>query len=45
MGTRFSQAFKIQAVEKVLNRVEGTSVEEIAGSLGVGYSNTTKVGC
>jgi len=34
----FSNSFKIQAVEKALNRSEGTPLKEIALSLGVGYS-------
>lgn len=42
MGIRFTQSYKIQAVEKVLGRAEGTSVGEIAESLGVGYSTLQK---
>ena len=42
MRARFTQSFKIQAVEKVLNRSTGTSVESIAKSLGVGYSTLQK---
>jgi len=38
MSQKFTQAFKIQAVEKALIRTEGVSVSEIAESLGVGYS-------
>lgn len=38
MRARFTQSFKLQAVEKVLNRPEGTSIKEIAESLGVGHS-------
>jgi transposase-like protein len=42
MSQKFTQAFKIQAVEKALSRAEGISVFEIAKSLGVGYSTLQK---
>ncbi len=42
MSQKFTQAFKIQAVEKALSRGEGISVLEIAESLGVGYSTLQK---
>lgn len=42
MRARFTQSFKIQAVEKVLSRTEETSIEEVAKSLGVGYSTIQK---
>ncbi len=42
MRARFTQSFKIQAVEKVLNRSTDTSVESIAKLLGVGYSTLQK---
>lgn len=38
MTPRFSQSFKIHAVEKALRRSDGTSLVEVADSLGVGYS-------
>jgi len=42
MSIRFTQAYKIQAVEKALNRTESTNLAEIAASLGVGYSTLQK---
>ena len=42
MRARFTQSFKIQAVEKVLSRSEETSIEDVAKSLGVGYSTLQK---
>ena len=42
MNQKFTQAFKIQAVEKALSRAEGISLIEIAESLGVGYSTLQK---
>jgi len=38
----FSNSFKIQAVEKALNRSNGTTLKEIALSLGVGCSTLDK---
>lgn len=42
MGIRQTQSFKIQAVEKALSRDPQTSLQEIADSLGVGYSTLGK---
>lgn len=42
MRSRFTQSFKIQAVEKALSRAEGTSLVETANTLGVGYSTLQK---
>ena len=42
MRARFTQSFKIQAVEKVLGRGDGTSVREVAETLGVGHSTLQK---
>ena len=42
MRTRFTQSFKIQAVEKALKRTEETNLSEIAETLGVGYSTLGK---
>ena len=42
MRARFTQSFKIQAVEKALGRTEGTSLQAIAEALGVGYSTLEK---
>ena len=42
MRTRFTQAYKIQAVEKALTRSESTNLAEMAESLGVGYSTLQK---
>ncbi len=38
MSVKYSQSFKTQAVEKALNRPEGTGIKQIAESMGVGYS-------
>ena len=38
MKAKYTQSFKIQAVEKALNRSEETGLSEIAENLGVGYS-------
>lgn len=38
MRTKFTQSFKIQAVEKALSRSDGVSLKQVAESLGVGYS-------
>jgi transposase-like protein len=40
--SRYTQSFKIQAVEKALSRTEGTNLKEIAQALGVGYSTLEK---
>ena len=42
MSKKFTNSFKIQAVEKVLLRDKSTNVREIADSLGVGYSTIQK---
>jgi len=42
MGIRHTQSYKIQAVEKALSRSPETSLQEIADSLGVGYSTLGK---
>lgn len=42
MRARFTQSFKIQAVEKALNRTDQTSLLEIAESLGIGNSTLNK---
>jgi transposase-like protein len=39
MSPKFSQSFKKQAVEKVLNRQDNTTLKEVADSLGVGLSS------
>jgi len=42
MRAKFNQSFKIQAVEKSLNRDKNTTLTEIANSLGVGSSTLGK---
>jgi len=42
MRARFTQSFKIQAVEKALNRSDDTNLLEIAKILGVGHSTLSK---
>ncbi len=42
MRARFTQSFKIQAVEKALSRSERTSLQEVAKMLGVGHSTLSK---
>jgi len=42
MRARFTQSFKIQAVEKALSRSEHTSLLEVAKTLGVGHSTLSK---
>jgi transposase len=42
MSSKFTQSFKIQAVEKVLTRNEGESIEGTAKALGVGFSTLQK---
>lgn len=42
MRARFNKSFKIQAVEKALNRSNSTSLKEVADSLGVGGSTLQK---
>ena len=42
MRAKFNQSFKIQAVEKALNRPANTSLGDMAAGLGVGYSTLQK---
>ena len=42
MKRNFTQSFKIQAVEKALNRGSTTNLKEVAASLGVGFSTLNK---
>lgn len=42
MSTKFSQSFKLQAVEKALKKAPETNMKEMATSLGVGYSTLQK---
>lgn len=42
MGILFSQSFKIQAVEKALNRKNDIKLKDVAESLGVGHSTLQK---
>jgi transposase-like protein len=42
MRAKFTQSFKVQAVEKVLCRAEGVRIEDIADTLGVGFSTLQK---
>ncbi len=42
MRSRFTQSFKIQAVEKALSRAEQVSLLEVAEALGVGLSTLSK---
>jgi transposase-like protein len=42
MNVKFTEAFKIQSVQKALNRTESCSLQEVANSLGVGLSSLTK---
>jgi transposase-like protein len=42
MKKRFSQSFKIQAVEKALNRSDETTLQEVASVLGIGNSTLSK---
>ncbi len=42
MRARFTPSFKIQAVGKALRCPEGTSVREVAATLGVGYSTLNR---
>ena len=38
MSRRFTQEFKVQAVEKALSQCDDARLEDIARDLGVGYS-------
>ena len=42
MKRKFTTSFKIQAVEKALNRNENSTLTEIANSLGIGSSTLNK---
>lgn len=42
MTKRFTESFKLQAVEKALTRTEGTTLEEITERLGIGRSTLTR---
>jgi len=42
MRARFTQSFKIQAVEKALERANGVTVKDTADDLGVGHSTLGK---
>ena len=42
MRSIFTQSFKIQAVEKVLERANGVTINDIADNLGVGHSTLGK---
>ena len=37
MRTRFTQLFKIQTVEKVLERANDVTIKDLADNLGVGH--------
>lgn len=39
---KFNHTFKIQAVEKALNRSADDRLEDVAGELGVGFSTLQK---
>lgn len=38
MSVKFTEAFKIQAVQKALNRSADSNIKDVADSLGVGFS-------
>jgi len=42
MRARFTQSFKVQAVEKALSRSDDTNLLEVAKMLGVGHSTLSK---
>ena len=42
MKRNFTQSFKIQAVEKALNRNSSTSLKDVSVSLGIGFSTLNK---
>lgn len=42
MQTRYTESFKIQAVEKVLHRSETTSIHEVANDLNISRSSLNK---
>jgi transposase-like protein len=42
MSNSFTDSFKIQAIEKALNRQEGISIKDVAENLGIGHSTLQK---
>ena len=42
MSNKFTDSFKIQAVEKALNRSKDVDVRDVSESLGVGFSTLQK---
>ncbi len=42
MRARFTQSFKIQAVEKAFGRANDVTLNNMADELGVGYSTLSK---
>ncbi len=42
MNRKYSQTFKIQAVEKVLLRADNVTIKEVANSLGVDVSSLNR---
>lgn len=42
MSVKFTEAFKIQAVQKALNRPDNSNIKDVADSLGVGLSTLTR---
>ena len=42
MSKLFTHSFKIQAIEKALNRQEGMSIKDVAENLGIGHSTLQK---
>jgi transposase-like protein len=42
MSVKFTQSFKVQAVEKALNRSNVTSLKEVSDALGIGHSTLQK---
>ena len=42
MRRTFTEAFKVQAVEKALNKNHNQSIKDVADILDVGYSTLTK---
>lgn len=42
MSTKFNHSFKIQAIEKALNRTSNESIGQVATRLGIGYSTLQK---
>lgn len=42
MSVKFTEAFKIQAIQKALNRPAGSNIKDVADSLGVGFSTLTR---